>query len=164
MYQKALTINNVPVDLTILENYLNNNQKIEAIKYIVEHCNVGLRDAKNFVDNYDSGNIEQDSNFNFPKKEGVQIKTLKNTIEVRYCDAQGIETLVNPDHILWKNVKRIMSDSLKIKEYEDAYYKENSITNQNVNPIPVKKDNTAKLFIILIVVISLVTLMYFITS
>ncbi|RRJ92653.1 hypothetical protein EG240_02370 [Paenimyroides tangerinum] len=138
MYQKAITINNVPVDLVILDNFLNKNQKIEAIKYIVDHCNVGLRDAKNFVDNYDPENIEQDSNLNFPKKEGVQIKTLKNTIEVRYCDDQGIETLVNPDHILWKNVKRIMHDSLKIKEYEDAYYKENSITNQNVNPITVK--------------------------
>ena len=100
MYQKAITINNVPVDLVILDNFLNKNQKIEAIKYIVEHCNVGLRDAKNFVDNFDPENIEQDSNLNFPKKEGVQIKTLKNTIEVRYCDDQGIETLVNPDHIL----------------------------------------------------------------
>ena len=54
---------------------LNQNKKIEAIKYIVEHCNTGLKDTKDFVDNYDSDNIELNADLNFPKKEGVQIKT-----------------------------------------------------------------------------------------
>ena len=64
MNSKGLRINNVEVDTEILNALLNQNKKIEAIKYIVEHCNIGLKEAKDFVDNYDSDNIELNADLN----------------------------------------------------------------------------------------------------
>ncbi len=161
MNSKGLRINNVEVDTEILNALLNQDKKIEAIKYIVEHCNTGLKEAKDFIDNYDSDNIELNADLNFPKKEGVQIKTLKNTIEVRYRDKFGNETLVNPDHPLWNNVKLIMRDSLKIKEYEDAFYKEKNETRSNSNPIIIQENNSGKLLLISVIVIVIIALAYF---
>ncbi len=47
-----------------VDNYMSNNKKIEAIKYVREVSGLGLAEAKNWVENYKNYNIEEPHSIN----------------------------------------------------------------------------------------------------
>lgn len=165
MNQKKMTLNKVDIDLEIVDNLLIENRKIEAIKYIIDKCNMGLKEAKDFIDFYSSGNENEGVNFNVSRQERVQIKMQNNTIQVKYFDNDGLGTYVDPNHPLWQNVKRIMPNNERIEDYEKSFFEEknessHSKNSRNANPITIQTKNSGNLIIIVLIIIAILVSLY----
>lgn len=46
-----LLVNGVSIDKSMLMQYIQKNKKIQAIKYLKDHLNLGLKECKEIVDN-----------------------------------------------------------------------------------------------------------------
>lgn len=57
MNQK-ITINGVELDTEEIKNLLNQNKKVEAIKFVCDRTKSRLREAKNLVDSIEAGSVE----------------------------------------------------------------------------------------------------------
>ncbi|WP_316803976.1 ribosomal protein L7/L12 [Pedobacter nototheniae] len=53
---KKITINNQEVDVSEIMELIHKNKKLEAIKALKAQIDIGLKDAKDLVDNMSSGN------------------------------------------------------------------------------------------------------------
>jgi hypothetical protein len=85
MNQK-IAINDVELEIEVIKNLLNQDKKVEAIKFVHEKTKIRLREAKDLVDRIEMGDVEivdpsvaktknhySNSVFNEPRKKGYRV-------------------------------------------------------------------------------------------
>lgn len=114
-------LNGVDIDLKPIKELVNNNEKILAIKHVIDLTDCRLIVAKNFVEqlndlqNFDP-NIQGISNSN----EGVSVSNSNGKINVTYKTGKSKKN-VTPADIEWKRVKAILPNNQTILQYEKQF-------------------------------------------
>lgn len=57
MITNTMIVNGVAIDKAIISNLLQENKKLEAVKYLSNKANIGLAESKNIVDQFSYGNV-----------------------------------------------------------------------------------------------------------
>ena len=125
-------MNDADLMITIL-NHISNNEKLHAIKVLIDNKSIGLKEAKDFVEALSMGNVKDFSELDnlserredfesFTNKERGSIVSQRNNYKALYTDNTGKKHTVTPDHELWPRFKALMgTNNHAIKEYEEHY-------------------------------------------
>lgn len=129
------------LDQNIIQQYLRNYQKVEAIKYVVENSTYNLKQAKNLIEALANGasfdvavsTAESTSPWSGESNETVRVTKRNGKTNITYIDANGLKTEhITPNHPLWKKVKKIMHNNPIVQEME-----------RNANPFDASSTNTS---------------------
>lgn len=153
-------------------DHINNNEKLQAIKVLVDNKSIGLKEAKDFVEALSMGNhldfseldrlTERREDFeSFTNKERGSIISQGNNYKALYTDNTGKKHTLTPDHELWPRFKALMGvNNHAVKEYEEHYQstggtinsssKANYSTPQKSN-LFIEENKSQKFIIILLV-------------
>ncbi|TDG36455.1 hypothetical protein EZJ43_08020 [Pedobacter changchengzhani] len=153
------TLKNRGLDLAEILKLIEQNKKLEAVKLVHETAKIGLKEAKELVDNLTDGNWD---GYTKPTstgyKESVRVEKNNGDIKVTYTDNNGKMNFVTPNDPIWAHVKKLMMNKELMLEYEQKFNENNFNTTASVF---VEERPKTWLWIILAAII-LVTVCYFV--
>ncbi|RQO32280.1 hypothetical protein DBR32_01330 [Taibaiella sp. KBW10] len=117
---KALEEKGIKLDAFI--RLLEEDRKIEAIKMLIESTGMGLKEAKDFVDQLtQNGSTDHTASYRQRSSESVKMQSNKGKTVITYTNTEGQVKIVNPDSPEWPDVRRLMGDHKMLQSYEAAY-------------------------------------------
>ncbi len=126
-----------------VKTHIKNGDNLYAMKMLIDHKKIGLKDAKDFVKALAMGTAMEFSDLeaiinknggqqSFSSKEKGSILTNKNVSKALYTDPNGTKHELTPDHELWPQFKVFMGPNNRaVNEFEAQYFgKTGEVTNQ----------------------------------
>ena len=103
-------------DIPGMDELLSEDRKLEAIKLLMEHTGMSLKEAKELVDGLKSSPTGASSRSS--RRESIRAQRKNGRTVVTYKGDDGVEQEVTPDHPLWERVKSRMQGNAMIEAYE----------------------------------------------
>ena len=134
-----------------VKTHIKNGDNLYAMKMLIDHKKIGLKDAKDFVKALAMGTAMEFSDLetiinknggqqSFSSKEKGSVLTHKNVSKALYTDTNGIKHELTPDHELWPQFKVFMGPNNRaVNEFEAQYFGK---TGEVINQIKPAKKST----------------------
>lgn len=114
-------LNGVDLELKPIKDLVNNNEKMLAIKQVIDLTGCSLIVGKNFVEQIDDlENFNPNKNSLLNGKEGVTISNRNGNIKVTYINGK-LKKIVTPSDIEWKRVKVLLQGNQTLVQYEKQF-------------------------------------------
>lgn len=128
---------------------LQKNKKVEAVKYVKEHLNLGLKESKDYVEGLQDGvmirPLQVPSSEDLPSNINAyhKIQINHNTAEIYLLTDQGHKVEIDENHVLWNDAmqKFARKSYANKKEYLNALNQQNqSLQSQKIEYAPEKRN------------------------
>jgi len=127
MSAETIKINNVEIPAGNFHQLVAEGKKLEAIAYIKNHTGMGLKEAKDLVENFDQMRSMM-AEGRSSSSQNAKATKFNGKVTVRYTDDYGSERIVTPADADWEKVKRLMGDNEMMTEYEKSFKQHGSET------------------------------------
>ena len=140
-------MNSTVFNINDLTDIINNEGKITAIKALHQNNNLGLKEAKDLVEDIVSGNFKAVNIEDIHKSESVNILKKNNKTTVTYTNQNGESKQITPRDPEWQNARNLMKDNEILDEIENQFnpktesetetvYSSSPIIQEKKNPLP----------------------------
>ena len=114
-------INGVDIELKPVKDLVDNNEKILAIKHVIDLTGCSLIVGKNFVEQIDDlESFNPNNNSLLNGKEGVSVSNRNGNIKVIYTNGKS-KKAVTPSDFEWKRVKVLLPNNQTLLQYEKQF-------------------------------------------
>ncbi len=120
MSAETIKINNVEIPAGNFHQLIAEGKKLEAIAYIKNHTGMGLKEAKDLVENFDQMRSMM-AEGRSSSSQNARATKFNGKVTVRYTEDYGSERIVTPADADWEKVKRLMGDNEMMTEYEKSF-------------------------------------------
>jgi len=153
------------LDRQEVEELLQQNEKINAIKLVFDKTGLSLKNSKDLVEsiqNKETHFTEDGSSSNSNVSVKMLNKNGKLTVKLKLDDQP--EKVVFPSDPDWAEVKKVMGDKPELIAYEKEYLENPTQFQSQKNKLFIEDEGSGKLKVVLLAAIFTVIIIYLIYS
>ncbi|WP_379965831.1 hypothetical protein [Epilithonimonas sp. UC225_85] len=153
------------LDRQEIEELLQQNEKINAIKLVFDKTGLGLKNSKDLVEAIQSKETHFDED-NSLTNSNVSVKTFSKhgqlTVKLKLNNQP--EKIVFPSDPDWAEVKKVMGDKPEIIAYEKEYLENPTKFQSQKNTLFIEEEGSGKWKVVLLAAIFTIFIIYLIYS
>lgn len=160
---ETIKINNIEIPAGNFHQLIAEGKKLEAIAYIKDHTGVGLKEAKNLVENFYRMNSMMHEG-RTSSRQNARTTKMNGKITVRYKDDSGRERIVTPADADWSKVKSLMGDNDMMTEYEQSFQQhgnETMIDDVLAQSDSMQQNSALKKYLIIAIILIVIAAYFF---